>query len=395
MSPSQVPTPYAQQRPAYYPKYTRPRQGRVVGGVAVGLAEHLGVRVALTRFALIIAALFSGAGILFYALLWIASKPGPEQAEPRAEKTRISKPVYLLLVLLTLVGATLSVSLVTGFGGSTLIPLAVAAVGALVAWQAYDRGLGSGRSLVTIVFGAVLVLAGIIVVVFNWEGSTGFGPALVAVLLTLAGVAALAVPLGLRLWDSLSQERAEKAAADERADIASHLHDSVLQTLALIQKRADDPAEVTRLARGQERELRQWLFDPQEKHFSTIFAAVEHAAGEVEDLFGIRIAPVTVGTDRELGEDTQAAVLAAREAMVNAAKHAEVDSADVYAELLGGELAIFIRDRGVGFDPEAVPEDRHGIRDSIHARVKRIGGTVKLRSAPGEGTEVAITIPLD
>lgn len=391
MSTSQPPVPYGQQRPAYYPRFTRPTQGRVVGGVAAGLARHLRVDVTLVRVALIIAALLSGVGLVFYALLWIASKP--ERGEV-PESSRISRPVYLLLVVLTLFGAALSVSFVTGFGGSTLIPLAVAAVGALVAWQAYDRGFGTGRSLLAISAGAVLVLAGIVLVVINWDGSGGFGPAVLAVLLTLGGVAALAVPLGLRLWDSLVEERAAKAAADERADIASHLHDSVLQTLALIQKRADDPGEVARLARGQERELRQWLFDAPEKLNSTVFAAVELACGEVEDLFGIRIAPVTVGTDRDLEDDSQAAVLAAREAMVNAAKHAAVDSVDVYAELFGGDLSIFVRDRGVGFDPEQVPEDRHGIRDSIRGRVDRAGGEVQIRSSPGEGSEVSITMSL-
>lgn len=396
MSNPHPPAPYAQQRPAYYPRFTRPRTGRVVGGVAVGLARHLKLDVTLVRVALIIAALASGVGLLFYALLWIASKPEkkPAEPEPATGPGKFSRPVLLLLVVLTVIGAALSVSLVTGFGGNTLIPLAVAAVGALVAWQAYDRGVGTGRSLVAVCFGAVLVMAGIVLVVFNWESSGGLGTALVAVLLTLGGAGALAVPLGLRLWDSLVEERAEKAAADERSDIAAHLHDSVLQTLALIQKRAEDPGEVTRLARGQERELRQWLFDAPEKFSSTVFAAVELACGEVEDLFGLRIAPVTVGTDVDLGEDTQAAVLASREAMVNAAKHAQVASVDVYAELLAGELSVFVRDRGVGFDPDEVPEDRHGIRDSIRQRVDRAGGSVRIRSAPGEGTEVAITMPV-
>lgn len=394
MSLPQTPVPYGELRPGYYPRFTRPSQGRVVGGVAAGLSRHLRIDVTVVRVALIISALLSGMGLVFYALLWIASKPGEtDGAPPKAERERITKPVLLLLVLLTLAGAGLSISYVTGAGGSTLIPLAVAATGALVAWQAYDRGFGSGRSLLTIGFGSVLVLAGIVVVVFNWEGSS-FVTALLAVLLTLAGVAGLAVPVGLRLWDSLMQERAAKAAADERAEIASHLHDSVLQTLALIQKRAQDPAEVTRLARGQERELRQWLFDAPEKLNSTVFAAVETAAGEVEDIFGIRIAPVTVGTDQPLDEQTQAVVLAAREAMVNAAKHAGVESADVYAEILGGEMGIYVRDRGSGFDPAQVPEGRHGIRDSIRERVKRIGGAVKIRSTPGEGTEVAITLAL-
>lgn len=394
MSSSQAPLPYGKLQPGYYPRFTRPPQGRVVGGVAVGLAQHLRVKVTVVRVALIIAALLSGMGLAFYALLWIASRPGEvETGAQTSRRGRTTRSGLLLLVLFTLAGAGLSISYVTGAGVSTLIPLGVAAAGALVAWQAYDRGFGSFRSLLAIGFGSLLVLAGIVVVVFNWEGSS-FITALLAVLLTLAGVAGLAVPVGLRLWDSLLQERDAKAAADERAEIASHLHDSVLQTLALIQKRAQDPAEVTRLARGQERELRQWLFDAPEKLNSTIFAAVETAAGEVEDMFGIRIAPVTVGTDQPLDERTQAVVLAAREAMVNVAKHAGVEAADVYAEILGGELGIYIRDRGAGFDPEQVPGDRHGIRDSIRERVERIGGAVKIRSTPGEGTEVTLTLAL-
>lgn len=393
MSSSQTPPPYGKLQPDYYPRFTRPPQGRVVGGVAAGLAQHLRVQVTVVRVVLIIAALLSGMGLVFYALLWIASRPGEAEEGAPSSRGRTTRSGLLLLVLLTLAGAGLSISYVTGAGISTLIPLGVAAAGALVAWQAYDRGFGSARNWLAIGFGSLLVLAGIVVVVFNWEGSS-FITALLAVLLTLAGAAGLAVPVGLRLWDSLLQERAAKAAADERAEIASHLHDSVLQTLALIQKRAQDPAEVTRLARGQERELRQWLFDAPEKLNSTIFAAVETAAGEVEDMFGIRIAPVTVGSDHPLDERTQAVVLAAREAMVNVAKHAGVTAADVYAEILGGELGIYIRDRGVGFDPGQVPGDRHGIRDSIRERVERIGGAVKIRSTPGEGTEVTLTLAL-
>lgn len=199
----------------------------------------------------------------------------------------------------------------------------------------------------------------------------------------------------LRLWDQLGEERAEKAAAAERADIASRLHDSVLQTLALIQKRADNPAEIVRLARGQERELRQWLFESEDKTpqtTGTVFTALERACAEVEDLFGLRIVPVTVGTDEPLKEATRAAVLAARESLVNVAKHAQVDSADVYAEMMLGELSIFVRDRGCGFDPSAIPEGHHGLAESVRGRVERAGGHAEITSTIGEGTEVSITM---
>lgn len=176
---------------------------------------------------------------------------------------------------------------------------------------------------------------GVVLVTINWESQKVFGSTLVAVVLTLLGVAALGLPLWLRTWDALTKERSEIAAAAEREEIASRLHDSVLQTLALIQKRAEEPSEVARLARSQERELRQWLFGSQDNlsgGASTVFKAVELACGEVEDLFGLRIAPVLVGEDHPLDDHTQAAVLASREAMVNAAKHAGVAEINVYAE---------------------------------------------------------------
>lgn len=283
----------------------------------------------------------------------------------------------------------------TGFAVGTLVPIGVVGVGLLMVWLAYDRGVESGPNLLIIATGGVLMLVAIVLIVMNWNTQDGFVMALVAVVLTLVGVAALGVPLWVRMWDQLGEERAEKAAAAERADIASRLHDSVLQTLALIQKRADDPAEVARLARGQERELRQWLFDSQDKTpqtTGTVFTALERACGEVEDIYALRIVPVTVGTDEALTEKTQAAVMAVREALVNVAKHAGVETADVYAEIMLGELNIFVRDRGAGFDPDNIPDGHHGLAESVQGRVERAGGKVRIKSEIGEGTEVAITM---
>lgn len=395
MNTTPSPVPYGPDRPGAgpYPVYLRPRSGRVVAGVAAGLAVHLRVDVFYVRLAFIIGSFLSGLGAAVYAGLWMFSKASEEVVLPPREQ-ELSRSVYLLLALVGGAGFVVSASFVSGLPTVVLVPLLLAGVGAVLAWQAYDRGLDSGRSHLTIVGGAVLMLAGIVVTIFYAERSGGFAAAIFAVVLTLAGAAALGVPLVVRLWDSLAEERAAKAASEERAEIASRLHDSVLQTLALIQKRSGDPAEVVRLARGQERELRQWLFDAEEKSAQSVFAAVETACGEVEDLFGVRIAPVTVGEDTALTEDTKAVVLAAREAMVNAAKHAGVEKLDVYAELLAGELSIFVRDRGAGFDPADIPADRHGIRDSIEGRMERIGGQARIRSTAGEGTEVSVTYRL-
>lgn len=379
-----------------YPKFYRPRR-RVVGGVASGLAVHLKVDVLTTRLALLLSCLLGGLGLVFYMGTWLVTKPFPVGEEPPIPETSSTpRVVNLGLVALGIAAALVSVSVLTGFQGSSLAPLLVVGIGALVAWQAYDKGIESlaqPRNAISIVAGVGLVLVGVLLVSVNWADPAVFGATFAAVLLTLAGAAVLAVPLLLQMWQRLTEERDEKAKAAERAEIASRIHDSVLQTLALIQKKSEDPAEVARLARGQERELRQWLFDGKTASTSTVSQALELAAGEVEDMFGIRIAPVTVG-DAPMTDATQAAVLAAREAMVNAAKHAQVSTIDVYSEVFG-DVQIFVRDRGVGFDPSAVDPSRHGLKDSIYGRVERAGGAVELKTKPGEGTEIHITMPVD
>lgn len=367
----------------------------MVAGVASGLAQHLGVSLFWVRAVLIISSLLNGVGLVAYALVWIFTKIGEKKREASISTPRPARITSWSLVALAIVGAGASLTLTTGFGLATFIPIAIVGIGVLMVWIAYDRGLESNTNIAIIAAGGVLVLSAIVVVVMNWDGQANFVASLATVVLTLLGVAALGVPLWVRVWDQLGEERAQKAAADERADIASRLHDSVLQTLALIQKRADDPGEVMRLARGQERELRQWLFDSQDKTpqtTGTVFTALERACGEVEDLYGLRIVPVTVGTDEPLTDETHAAVLAAREALVNVAKHAGVDTADVYAEIMLGELNIFVRDRGCGFDPDNVPEGHHGLAESVNGRVERAGGTVRIKSEIDHGTEVAITM---
>ena len=364
-----------------YPTYTRPTRHRVIAGVAAGLALHLRVDVLWVRLAFVVLTGLSGLGALAYAGLWVFTRQADLEAAP-PEKRSLSRGAYWVLAAVGMAVAALAATTVTNLPGWALLPLLIVGAGVFLAWRGYDRGTGVVGSLLG---GAALMLAGLISGLAVWNTGTAFVGAMFAVLFTLAGVAAFAVPALVKVRDSL----AEKAAAEEREEIASRLHDSVLQTLALIQKRADDPAEVARLARGQERELRTWLFEPQDSVELTVFGAVDKAAGEVEDLFGVRIAPVTVGSDQPLGEATQPVVLAAREAMVNAAKHAGVDNVDVYAETFDG-LEVFVRDRGRGFDPQEIPEDRHGIRDSIRGRVAKVGGSVEIKSAPGEGTEVIL-----
>jgi signal transduction histidine kinase len=198
-------------------------------------------------------------------------------------------------------------------------------------------------------------------------------------------------PWFVRLGRSLASERAARIREQERAEMAAHLHDSVLQTLALIQNRAGDAHEVAALARRQERELRGWLFNRGSAGGERIKAVMERAAAEVEELHGIPIEVVVVG-DGQLDTRLEALVQAAREAMTNAAKFAGSGRIDLYAEVGENRVEAFVRDRGVGFDPAAIPQDRRGVRDSIIARMQRHGGRGIVHSAPGQGTEVELVM---
>jgi signal transduction histidine kinase len=216
--------------------------------------------------------------------------------------------------------------------------------------------------------------------------------ALAALVVTIA-LTLISGPFWLAMVRRLGTERVARARSEERSEVAAHLHDSVLQTLALIQKRSDDPEEVARLARRQERELREWLSDDRPTRPDERLAdALRAAAAEIEDSHGAPIEAIVVG-DTALDERTRALVGAAREALTNAAKFAS-DGGPVrlYAEIDGGGARVFVDDRGPGFDPGAIPDDRHGVRESIIGRMKRHGGRAEIRSEPGEGTEVELSI---
>jgi signal transduction histidine kinase len=214
-----------------------------------------------------------------------------------------------------------------------------------------------------------------------------------AAALGIVGLGFMAGPWLVRLSSDLSEEREARVRSEERADLAAHLHDSVLQTLALIQRSAGDPATVSRLARAQERDLRRWLFDSEEGGAATLCAALREAAAAVEDDHGVPVEVVCVG-DRDVDDGVRAIVRAAREAMVNAARHSGAATVDVYAEATPAALEVFVRDRGSGFDPGAVAEDRQGVRSSIIGRMERHGGSAEIRSTPGSGTEVRLKMPL-
>jgi signal transduction histidine kinase len=245
-----------------------------------------------------------------------------------------------------------------------------------------------------LVAGALLLAVGIGVFVALNERVVVATQVAVAVLVTTAGVGLLAGPWIVRLGRQLTDERTERIRADERAEVAAHLHDSVLQTLAMIQRRASSPAETVALARRQERELRDWLHGGGRPPEATTFAAaIQSLADEVEADHPVAVEVVVVG-DAPLTDDLRATVAAAREAAMNAARHSGTDVVSVYAEVEDDVVTTFVRDRGAGFDPAAVPEDRHGLSESIIGRMERHGGRADVQSSPGDGTEITLTTPI-
>lgn len=341
-------------------------------------------------------------GIAAYGLLWLLMPPGDDVAAVSATDRRRATG----LLLLSLAALIILMSTVSGSTAALVFPIVLALVGLAVVWREFDSqgpssavlgesGKSSLLTLVRVIAGAALVFGGIAVVVLRNVDLSSLRDSLVAIAATLVGAMLLTVPLWLRLWRALGAERAARIRTEEREEIASHLHDSVLQTLALIQKRTDNPSEVLRLARSQERELRSWLFSAGVSSDSSLAQELRTVAGEVEDAHTVVVNSVIVGdADLSLEPETRRALIGAtREALVNVAKHSGQSDINLYAEVEPGQISVFVRDRGKGFDLEAVPQDRQGIVRSIKARVMRRGGQVQIKSEIGKGTEVRITMP--
>lgn len=383
-----------------YPAIRRRSGGRVIGGVAGGLADHLGVDVFRVRIVFVVLTALAGAGLVAYALLWFFSPLGDDLAPPRPGERRQAWG-------LAIVGGMAAA--VVGFAAADtpvaqLLPLVFVAVGAGLVWREFDTAPRRSDSRILtwtrLVIGAGLVVGGLVVLVS--VGNRTFGgldSTILAVVATLVGVVLLTVPVWMRLLHNLNEERSARIRNAEREEIASHLHDSVLQTLALIQKQAGNPEVVARLARSQERELRNWLFGDPAQHSGSLSAAITGVAAEVEDAYGLDVDVVTVGDLTPATDDPAelrrwtALVGAVRESLINAAKHAEVAKADVYCEVGEEKVEVFVRDRGVGFDPDEVADDRQGIAKSIRARMERAGGSVTIKSAPDRGTNVSLELP--
>lgn len=400
-------------------KLYRSAEGRMVGGVARGLAGHLGLPVSWVRFVFIALLMAEGFGALVYALFWFVvplgfggvetPRPAADRGADGGRRILSRKPdkgqVFALLALLVGLGVFVE-NFQLGRANTYIWPLLLIGAGVALVWRQADNSrraqwveLSRRKQVLPIARGAagvVLVGAGVTGIVVLQGSAKHLGAVLQAALAVLVGIALLAGPYLVRMAQDLSEERLMRIRAQERAEVAAHVHDSVLHTLTLIQRNAEDPREVARLARAQERELRAWLYRPEGRgkdeaeEPDTLAEAVKAAAAEVEDHHGVPIEVVVVG-DCPLDEKLAAQLQAAREAMVNAAKYGgDGGAVQVFAEVEGATVFISVRDRGPGFDLDAVPEDRMGVRESIIGRMRRNGGTARLRSAPDGGTVVEL-----
>jgi signal transduction histidine kinase/phage shock protein PspC (stress-responsive transcriptional regulator) len=421
----------------------RDREHGWLGGVCAGIARRYGIDLWLVRFAFVVATVAGGIGLVLYPLAWLLIPAGdaPATAPRRAPRGRAAVEValgtglLLLSVLLTFRGLGI------WFSDAVAWPLVLVASGGALIWRqslgsrepeaapvkpppprahvatapprpapaAEEEGL-RGRVVAALDelrheegrraalaasrtgIGIALVIAAGLVFLQATGALSAARDVLLSVLVAVVVIGVIFAPWIVRLVRSLTSERAERIRSQERAEVAAHLHDSVLQTLAMVQRRAGDPQEVAAIARRQERELRAWLAGrPAPGAAARLAPALEAAATDVEERYGVPVEVVVVG-DRDLDPSVEAIVAAAREAMTNAAKFGGGSTVDVYAESSDGRTQVFVRDRGPGFDPKQLPADRRGVRESIVGRMERHGGRATITSSAETGTEVELVL---
>ena len=390
--------------------------------MAAGLAARTGVDVMIVRLVFVLATLVS-VGAAAYVLAWLFIPMAGEDRNIASKALTDRRGIALAAALGSLLIVMLVLASVLGASwiGNLAWPLVIGVAGLALIWRnapaeeqetmrrlaepllgagGAKLGLtGKGKRSATVVrasLAGVLLISGLALLLRGHAGAELLRP-LGGLILVVAAIMVLLGPWWLRIARDVVVERQARVRAEERADMATRVHDSVLQTLALIQRNASEPQQVVKLARAQERELRSWLFDGQAPG-SVRGAALTLASGvrliqqEVEAAYGVTVEAITVG-DCELDDDLDAVLAAAREATVNAAKWSGASEVSLFAEAEPAEVSLFVRDRGCGFDPAAVPGDRKGLAESVFARMRRRGGSATVRSAPGEGTEVSLHMP--
>ena len=403
---------------------TRPKRGRWLTGVCKGIALHLGISVMWVRLAFIALTCLYGAGIIAYVFLWIFMPAGDPQAVASAEHIPVEQaplargnqpaqagvedtavsaeslseaiqraPKPALVALAGFVLLTIGLLLVgTGADSQLIIPLLLGLAGIALAWMNLSP---NGTQLLSMLGGIALIFMGWAIYVSNVT-YVGWGTSPRRIMLSgfimIACIVLAVMPWANAMLQRLSREQALKEREEERADMTAHLHDGVLQTLALIQLHSEDPSTVFTLARGQERELREWLYQERSISDRSVSAGLKQIAAEVEDEHGKPIEVVTVG-DAHPSAQTDALLDATRQALVNAVTHGS-EPISLYCEATDTTVEVFVRDHGEGFDIDTIPPDRLGIRESIIGRIKRRGGTVEIVSRAGWGTEVRMHMPI-
>lgn len=391
------------------PRMTRPRV-RLVGGVCAGFAEHTGLPLPLVRTLTVLLSACGGAGLLLYCWLWATTPISADAANPlKRVLTRPNEPVdadgaarsapvteiLLGVALLAAAGALVASRMGVAVPLAVVIPAIVVLGGAGLAWRQFDdlrRQRSSSSALLVRALGALVLVAIGILLFFVTGEEPNLWTVFLAAIAVLFGVAIVVAPWLVRLTRDLADERAARVREADRAEIAAHLHDSVLQTLALIQQKADPASDASRLARAQERELRDWLFAGSPGSSVDLADELRRLAAVVEQEYAAQINVVSAG--QSPGSVPDALLGAAREAMLNAARHAG-GTVSVYLESSPTAIELTVTDRGPGLSLDDIPSDRMGVRESILGRMRRIGGSAELSPGPGgTGTEVRLHLPL-
>ena len=369
----------------------------MLAGVSGGLAESAGLSPIYVRAAFVSLSLAGGVGIILYVVLALVVPDTPDHdsddISPPATRVQVAG-MALMFVALMLILQAIGLWLGAVVWPTTLVVfgLAIAIETSGINYERSLQGVTAGRRSWWLVIGGLgMMVAGLVVVLRSLDRLQSVGVLAIALVVAFGGFAIVAGPWLWSLIEDLRTERRARIRSEEKAEVAAHLHDSVLQTLALIQ-RTDDPKKMVTLARSQERDLRSWLFDDTDTDADSIEGALTSAATRVEAAHDVPVSVVVVGEVGLPSERQEALIAATTEAMMNAAEHSGASKISVYAEMADGSVDVYVSDQGDGFDRDSVGDDRRGIRESIEARMKRHDGTSMIESIAGEGTEVHLTM---